>query len=104
MAASYSCDGCGKQVKDPVKLGHVIRRDYCEDCAKLVKEFLDRETTLISAVVKTYINERAELIKKFSRIGKLTIQLPDVIDDDYPESNDSSDIAEIKAKDVSRET
>ena len=75
MAISYSCDGCGKAVENPVKVGHVIRRDYCDDCAQAANAFIESEETLRKDTHTRFVDDRAALIAKYSAGG---FRLPDL--------------------------
>lgn len=62
MAATYSCDGCGCNVVKPAKVGHVIVRDYCDECAGKAQAFLEAEELLRSNAHAQYISARQALI------------------------------------------
>ena len=66
MAISYSCDGCGKPVENPVKVGHVVKRDYCAECATAADAFIEAEEVLRQDAQTRFIDERAALIAKYS--------------------------------------
>ena len=73
--ADRACDGCGEPVNDPVKVGHVVKRDYCVSCAAIANEFIDAEEVLRRDTQTRFIDERALLIVKYSA-GLL--KLPDL--------------------------
>jgi len=75
MAASYTCDGCGCNVEKPKQVGHVLRRDYCDDCAPTAEAFLSEEEQERIAVQAVFIAKREKLLKKY---GKNLRKLPDV--------------------------
>lgn len=72
---SYSCDGCGTKVTDPVKVGHITRRDYCEKCAEIAKQFIADEEALRVELQEKFVDARALLIAKYSENN---FHLPDV--------------------------
>ena len=75
MAVHFGCDGCGAQVTEPVKIGHVIRRDYCMSCAAIANEFIDAEELLRKDTQTRFVDERALLIAKYSHDN---FKLPDL--------------------------
>lgn len=75
MAASYVCDGCGKAVASPKKIGHVIPRDYCETCAEKAESYLNEEEALRVRLQIDFANERSILIGKYLQGG---FNLPDL--------------------------
>lgn len=66
MAISYSCDGCAKPVESPKKVGHVVRREYCETCAEIAENFIEQEEALRKATQERFVDDRALLIARFS--------------------------------------
>lgn len=75
MSISYSCDGCGANVTEPINVGHVTKRDYCEKCAEKAEAFIAEEEQLRKDTQEKFIDDRAALIAKYSEGG---FQLPDV--------------------------
>lgn len=75
MAAAYTCDGCGCNVAQPVVVGHVLKRDYCDPCATKAKAFLEAEELLRDACYGQFIAARQTLINTNSEGG---FKLPDV--------------------------
>ena len=76
MAASFTCDGCGCNVAVPMVVGHVIKRDYCESCEKVAKEFLECQDEERISVQSVFQGKREKLVKKY---GKENFKLPDVL-------------------------
>jgi len=74
VATFFSCDGCGVSVTDPIKVGHVLRREYCEDCARDANIFLEAEERLRRETVERFADERAALVARCSADG---FKLPD---------------------------
>ena len=72
---SYSCDGCGAKVTNPERIGHVTKREYCEKCAVMAKQFVADEEALRVELQEKFIDDRAALIAKYSEGG---FHLPDV--------------------------
>ena len=66
MALHFSCDGCAKPVENPVKVGHVIQREYCPDCAEAANQYIAAEEALRKTVHERFIDDRAALIARFS--------------------------------------
>lgn len=75
MAASYTCDGCGKSVDVPRRLGHVIQCDYCAECFERAKSFVDAEEGLRKTLYDRFITDRGLLISAASEGG---FKLPDI--------------------------
>jgi hypothetical protein len=75
MSIRYQCDGCSKPLENPVKVGHTVKRDYCEDCAVLASEFVSKEEELRAAIQEKFVDDRASLIAQYSANG---FKLPDV--------------------------
>lgn len=75
MAISYSCDGCGTKVTEPIKIGNVTKREYCEKCAEKAEAFIADEEQLRKDTHEKFIDDRAALIAKYSEGG---FHLPDV--------------------------
>lgn len=75
MSVSLHCDGCGKPVENPVKVGHITERDYCEECATVAGRFVDAEEALRKTTQERFVDDRALLIAQFSTGG---FKLPDV--------------------------
>lgn len=75
MAISYNCDGCGKNVAEPKKVGKVTQREYCEPCAEKAEAFVAEEEQLRKDTQEKFIDDRAALIAKYSEGG---FHLPDV--------------------------
>lgn len=76
MAASYTCDGCGCNVEKPKVVGVVIRRDYCEECEKNAKMFLQVEEEERAHLRERFLEIRKQLINVHGQDGKF--KLPDV--------------------------
>lgn len=66
MAIQYSCDGCGAPVENPVKVGHVVKRDYCETCKEIAERFMREEEALRKATHERFMDDRALLIARYS--------------------------------------
>ena len=77
MSTSFHCDGCGEPVESPVKVGRVLRREYCEPCAAAANQFVDAEEALRKTTHERFATDRALLISRFSANG---FRLPDVPD------------------------
>lgn len=75
MAISFSCDGCGTKITEPVKVGHITKREYCEKCAEIANQFIADEEALRVELQEKFIDERALLIAKYGADG---FHLPDV--------------------------
>lgn len=75
MAQSFTCDGCGKPVAEPKKVGYVLRRDYCAECAVIAGSFTKEEEEARIAIQAAFATKRAELIAKHGANG---FKLPDV--------------------------
>lgn len=76
MAKSYTCDGCGVNVDQPKVVGHVIRREYCEQCAKNAESFLAAEEDHRAHYCRRFEEIRQQLINVHGNGG--TFKLPDV--------------------------
>lgn len=76
MAAAYTCDGCAKEVEKPVQLGHVLKRDYCDECAKNAQMFLQAEEDNRKHFHHRFAEIRQQLITVHSKDG--AFKLPDV--------------------------
>lgn len=75
MAISFHCDGCGKTVAEPKKVGKVTRREYCEPCAEKAEAFVAEEEQLRNDLQEKFIDDRAALIARYSVDN---FKLPDV--------------------------
>jgi len=75
MAISYSCDGCGEAVYVPKKVGHIVKREYCERCAEIADRFVREEEELRKATQERFVDDRALLIVRFSAAN---FRLPDI--------------------------
>jgi hypothetical protein len=76
MAASYTCDGCGVNVEKPKKVGYVLPRDYCEQCAKEAQGFLAAEEDNRKHFCARFEEVRKHLINVHGKAG--AFKLPDV--------------------------
>jgi hypothetical protein len=76
MAASFTCDGCGVNVEQPKVVGSVIKRDYCEVCAKNAESFLAAEEDNRAHFCLRFGEIRQQLINVHGKDGKF--KLPDV--------------------------
>lgn len=77
MAQVFLCDGCGKKVDNPKKVGYVIQREYCDECEPKAKAFLDGEEVLRNAVHEQFKSARTTLIRTSGGDDK-KFKLPDV--------------------------
>jgi hypothetical protein len=75
VAASYSCDGCGVKIDEPLIVGHIVKRDYCEACARKAEAFLEAEELLRANASHQFVTARAALIATAAIDG---FKLPDV--------------------------
>mgnify|MGYP001610618570 FL=1 len=75
MSTSFHCDGCGEPVESPVKVGRVLRREYCEPCAAAANQFVDAEEALRKSTHEKFAADRELLIARFSAND---FRLPDV--------------------------
>lgn len=75
MAASYVCDGCGFAIQEPMKVGHVLKRDYCAACEPRAQAYVDAEEELRKRLTAQFSTDRALLVAKASEGG---FKLPDV--------------------------
>ena len=55
MATFYSCDGCGTRVELPVKVGFVLKREYCPTCAEIADRFVKEEEKGIGYKVRLFL-------------------------------------------------
>ena len=76
MAINFICDGCAKPVENPVKVGFVIQREYCETCADAANQYIAAEEALRKTVHERFIDDRAALIARFSANN---FRLPDTL-------------------------
>jgi len=76
MAATYSCDGCGGNVAKPKVVGAVLKRDYCEACAKNAEAFLAALEDNHAHFRERFMEIRQQLINVHGQDGKF--KLPDV--------------------------
>ncbi len=77
MAQSFTCDGCGTSIDQPKRIGHVVRRDYCADCAVRARAFIDAEEDLRKRCVDQFKSD-LDLLVASAREGGF--KLPDVSD------------------------
>lgn len=75
MTTLYVCDGCGTTTENPVKLGHALKRDYCETCAPSAKGFVMAEEAERAAIQSVFVGKRQKLIEIH---GANNFKLPDV--------------------------
>lgn len=78
MSVQHSCDGCGRSVEAPLLVGHVLRREYCAECAAAANKFVDAEEALRKSTHEKFTTDRELLISRFSADG---FKLPDVADE-----------------------
>ena len=76
MAVVHLCDGCGKPAENPAVVGVVVRREYCEKCAEIAREFLKAEDALRVDLVENFATARKTMIDAASAGG---FKLPDVL-------------------------
>ena len=87
MAKAILCDGCGESLADypcdstVTTLGIVVKRDYCQRCAKIAQAFLDEEETLRKLYYDNFLQIRKQLIATYSVEFFL---LPDVAEKEIP--------------------
>lgn len=77
MAATFSCDGCGLPVENPVKIGHVTKRDYCPTCKPIAEKFIADEEQLRASVQAGFITSRGVIIEEARAKLKLLPDVPD---------------------------
>lgn len=77
MSAIYTCDGCQKSIDSPTKVGHITKRDYCDECAAKAKQFVEAEEALRKITHERFTADRELLVANFSEGG---FKLPDVPD------------------------
>lgn len=75
MSAAYLCDGCGTAVADPKHVGHVLKRDYCDECEVRAQAFIEAEEALRKRMTEQFNTDRDLLIAKASEGN---FKLPDV--------------------------
>ena len=75
MTILYVCDGCSTAVENPVKLGHALKRDYCETCAPNARGFIAAEEFERAAIQSVFAGKRKKLIDIHGANG---FKLPDV--------------------------
>lgn len=75
MAATYLCDGCRSPIAAPMRVGHVLARDYCAACEPRAQKFIEEEETLRKVTQERFVDERAALIANYSAEN---FKLPDV--------------------------
>jgi len=71
----FKCDGCGEAVDVPKKVGHIVKREYCERCAEIADRFVREEEELRKATQERFVDDRALLIVRFSAAN---FRLPDI--------------------------
>ena len=76
MAITVGCDRC-KQIVDGVAhvRGHVIKREYCEDCVVQIDDMLTDIDMLHTKVARQFVNGLGTIRRKYAVEGGL---LPDV--------------------------
>ena len=74
MAQVILCDGCGG-VGACTKVGHVLRRDYCEGCAERAAAYQGEIDALHERVAQDWKDGLAEIRKTYSSALRV---LPDV--------------------------
>lgn len=77
MAQAFICDGCGDPMPDTRKVGKVIVRDYCIECAPKANAFVDAEENLRKRLVESFNTDRALLVASAAEGG---FKLPDIPD------------------------
>lgn len=77
MAASFSCDGCGAPVDSPVKVGHVLKRDYCPTCEPIAQKFIADEEELRAATQAGFKTCRDVILAGAGAKLKLLPDVPD---------------------------
>lgn len=75
MAVQYICDGCNAPVENPVKVGKVVQREYCETCAKVADDFVTTEERIRKETQAAFAKERNDLIATYAKDG---FKLPDI--------------------------
>ena len=75
MSTVTLCDGCMNPVQEPVKIGHVLRMEYCAGCAVTAQAFVDAEEELRRVAVEAFQKGRAGLIEQYA-VNEF--KLPDV--------------------------
>lgn len=72
---SFSCDGCHTNVANPVVMGLIVKREYCEACVPLAEKFIEEEEQLRKVTHERFAAEREAIVARFSDGGFL---LPDI--------------------------
>lgn len=75
MAQVIVCDGCGGAGSNCVKVGHVIRRDYCEACKVRADDYQAEIDALHSRLAEAWRDGLAEIRRTH---GSALHSLPDV--------------------------
>lgn len=76
MSVVHLCDGCRKPTDVSVVVGIIVRREYCEACAVIAREFLQAEDALRVDLVTRFAETRNNMIAIASKDG---FRLPDVL-------------------------
>jgi len=76
MAITVSCDKCRLVVIGEVqRRGHIIKREYCDECVKEIDTMLAEIDSLHSNLAAQWHNELGTIRRKYTTEGGL---LPDV--------------------------
>lgn len=75
MASIFKCDGCGVEVASPKKVGLVLPRDYCPECAPKAEAFLEAEEKMREDICLAFQTGREKMIAGGLAVLKA---LPDV--------------------------
>jgi len=75
MAVKHICDGFDVEISgEPCMRGHVIRREYCAEAAKIVDEYQAEIDALHERVAKTWTDELEAIRERYRKIVRA---LPD---------------------------
>lgn len=79
MAVRFSCDGCGCMLEEgvePKRIGTVLLREYCVECAPHAEEYMQWVSTAHTEIAREWTTRLAALRKEFFETTKLKF-LPD---------------------------
>lgn len=78
MATKVFCDGCNAEIEGaPTIMGHVVKQEYCEQCAETVKTYMAEVDQLHERLSAQW---GTELMAIRGRYEKTLAALPDVVE------------------------
>ena len=67
MAIKHICDGCFTPIDgDPLQIGHVVKRDYCDECGSVAAHYMAKLDDVHDKAAKVFSDGMTELREHYA--------------------------------------